>query len=51
MPEGLKFDGEKCRMELFPPDAYEEICNIFTFGAKKYGDYQIVRFLEFYNYR
>ena len=39
MPEGLKFDGEKCRMELFPPDAYEEICNIFTFGAKKYGDH------------
>ena len=39
MSEGIKYDNKKCRMELFPPDAYEEICNIFTFGAKKYGDY------------
>ena len=36
MSEGIKYDKEKCRMELFPPDAYEEICNILTFGAKKY---------------
>lgn len=37
MPEGLKYDKDKTRMELFPPWAFEEVSKVLTHGAKKYG--------------
>lgn len=36
--EGKKFDKEKLRVDLLPPDALEEIAKVLTFGAQKYGD-------------
>lgn len=36
--EGKKFDQEKIRADLLPVDSLLEISKIFTFGAKKYGD-------------
>jgi hypothetical protein len=38
MSEGTKFDGDKIRIELFPPDALLAISDILTSGAKKYSD-------------
>ena len=38
MSEGTKFDGDKIRIELFPPDALFAISDILTSGAKKYSD-------------
>ncbi len=38
MNEGIKFDQEKIRVDLLPPDALEEISKVLTHGAKKYGD-------------
>lgn len=35
---GVKFDGEKIRPELFPPEAFEALCELYARGAKKYGD-------------
>jgi hypothetical protein len=36
--EGNKFDNDKLRTDLLPIRALEEITEVFTFGAKKYGD-------------
>lgn len=36
---GMKFDGEKVRMDLLPPEAIRTVAKIFTFGANKYGDH------------
>lgn len=36
--EGTKFDGDKLRMDLLPPEAIEGLATILTFGAKKYAD-------------
>jgi hypothetical protein len=36
--EGVKFDQDKIRTDLLPPDAMLGIAEILTFGAKKYGD-------------
>jgi len=36
--EGVKFDGDKVRMELLPFDALEGVAKVLTFGAKKYDD-------------
>ncbi len=36
--EGIKFDSEKIRVDLLPPDALEEISKVLTYGAAKYGD-------------
>lgn len=36
--EGLKFDADKTRIELFPGDVLFAISDILTFGAKKYAD-------------
>lgn len=35
---GVKFDNEKIRPELFPPEAFEALCDLYAKGAKKYGD-------------
>lgn len=34
---GLKFDEEKCRVDLLPSDALWEIAKVLTFGARKYS--------------
>jgi len=36
--EGKKFDDDKVRMELLPPEAIEGTAKVLTFGAKKYED-------------
>lgn len=36
--EGLKFDGDKVRMDLLPPEFLFAVATILTFGAKKYAD-------------
>lgn len=36
LKEGLKFDGEKTRLELISPFALEAFGKVLTFGAKKY---------------
>lgn len=37
--EGTKFDDGKLRWDLLPFDALEEIVKVYTYGSKKYGDY------------
>lgn len=32
-----KFDADKARMELLPPEAMEKVARVFTYGAKKYA--------------
>ena len=34
---GIKFDKEKLRYDLLPPEVLEAAATIFTFGANKYG--------------
>lgn len=36
VPQGLKFDDDKVRLDLLPVEALEEISKVLTFGAKKY---------------
>ncbi len=36
---GAKFDADKLRYDLLPPDVLEQIVEIFTDGAAKYGEY------------
>ena len=36
LSEATKFDGEKIRMELLPPELMESVAKVLTFGAKKY---------------
>ena len=36
--KALKYDKDKLRMELVPPEAIEALAAIYTMGAKKYGD-------------
>lgn len=38
MAEGVKFDGDKIRLELLPPELLTAVGTILTFGAKKYAD-------------
>lgn len=35
--EGQKFDGDKLRYELLPPELLEEVARVLTFGAHKYS--------------
>jgi len=35
--EGKKFDQDKGRMDLVPPEAVDAIAVVLTFGAAKYG--------------
>lgn len=36
--EGIKHDTGKLRYDLIPADALEELAKVYTMGAKKYGD-------------
>lgn len=35
---GDKFDDDKLRMDLIPPEAIEALASVLTHGSKKYGD-------------
>lgn len=35
---GVKFDQDKIRYELLPPELLEETAKVLTFGAHKYAD-------------
>ena len=35
---GQKFDSEKLRYDLVPLVAYQSLAEVFTYGARKYGD-------------
>ena len=35
--KGTKYDKEKARYDLIPPDALEEFVKVLTFGARKYA--------------
>jgi hypothetical protein len=37
--KGVKFDSDKVRVDLFPPDAFMAISQILTYGAKKYEEH------------
>ena len=37
--EGIKFDDDKARYDLIPPEVEEAIALVLTFGAAKYGEY------------
>jgi len=36
-PEGVKFDADKPRYDLIPPEIEEALAKVLTFGAQKYG--------------
>ena len=36
--EGVKFDADKARYDLIPPEVEEAIAKVLTFGAAKYGE-------------
>lgn len=36
--KGLKYDGDKLRYDLIPPEIPEELAKILTFGANKYAE-------------
>jgi len=38
LTKGAKYDGEKLRYDLIPPEALEELARVFTIGARKYED-------------
>lgn len=38
MMKGIKYDKDKTRYELIPPELLESVACILTSGAKKYGD-------------
>jgi hypothetical protein len=35
--EGVKFDGDKLRYDLLPPELLEETARVLTYGAVKYS--------------
>lgn len=37
MAEGVKFDADKLRYDLVPPEALEQIAEVLTYGARKYA--------------
>ena len=37
-PQAIKHDIGKTRYDLLPPEALEAVARVLTFGAKKYGD-------------
>lgn len=46
-PEGKKFDQNKVRLVLLPFSALEEVANVLTYGAKKYGDYNWTKGIKY----
>lgn len=44
---GKKFDKEKNRLELIPPESLEELGWVYTYGAKKYADNNWLRGIDY----
>lgn len=38
LTEGVKFDTDKPRMDLVPPEAVEALAHVLTYGAAKYSE-------------
>ncbi len=38
LKDGVKFDQDKPRMDLIPPETVEALAAVLTYGAKKYED-------------
>lgn len=36
--KGIKFDSDKLRYDLIPPEVLEELAEVLTHGAEKYDD-------------
>ena len=45
--QGNKFDADKLRMDLIPPAAITGLVKVLSMGAKKYGDYNWYRGVEY----
>lgn len=45
--KGVKFDRDKPRYDLIPPHALEDLAKVYAFGAKKYGDRNWEKGLEY----
>ncbi|HYF56918.1 MAG TPA: dATP/dGTP diphosphohydrolase domain-containing protein, partial [Salinarimonas sp.] len=43
---GTKYDGEKVRLELVPPDAITALATVLTFGARKYAPWNWAKGFE-----
>ena len=46
--EALKHDTDKLRYDLIPPKALEELAKVYTIGAKKYGDYNWAKGMDWH---
>ncbi len=44
---GFKFDGDKLRYDLIPPYALAQLAEVYTHGAKKYGDGNYLKGMTF----
>ena len=38
LTEGMKYDGDKLRFDLIPPEPLERLAEVYTMGAAKYED-------------
>ena len=47
MSEGNKFDATKLRIDLIPPTAIKGLAHVLGYGAKKYGDYNWYKGVEY----
>ena len=51
MADELKFDDNKPRLDLVPPELIEAVGKVRTYGVKKYGDSSSWKKVEPYRYR
>ena len=51
MADELKFDDNKPRLDLVPPELIEAVGKVRTYGVEKYGDSSIWKQVEPYRYR
>ncbi|MGO5112244.1 dATP/dGTP diphosphohydrolase domain-containing protein [Oscillospiraceae bacterium LCP25S3_E10] len=51
MADELKFDDNKPRLDLVPPELIEAVGKVRTYGVKKYGDSDSWKQVEPYRYR
>ena len=47
LKEGTKFDENKLRHDLIPPFAYLELIKVYTFGVKKYDDWNWAKGIKY----
>lgn len=46
---GVKYDENKIRYDLIPPECLKSIADVYTFGSVKYGDNNWQTLPDFYN--